>query len=100
MRTLIVGGAGYLGGAVVDELQSHTMAHGSAIHVYDNLLYERQYMKDVTFHHGDVRDRHRLLRLIEGENYDVIIWLAAIVGDPACSLNPELARAINQDAVE
>jgi nucleoside-diphosphate-sugar epimerase len=68
--------------------------------VYDNLLYERQYLKDVQFHYGDIRERHKLLRLIEGEDFDVIVWLAAIVGDPACKLNPELTKEINQDSVE
>jgi nucleoside-diphosphate-sugar epimerase len=92
MKILIVGGAGYIGGALVDYIQHHTSDNA---HVYDNLLYERQYMKNVSFHYGDIRERHKLLRLIEGEDYDVIV-----VGDPACSLNPELTKEINEDSVK
>ena len=29
-----------------------------------------------------------------------MIWLAAIVGDPACALQPLLTKAVNQDSVE
>jgi len=95
VKVLVVGGCGYLGGALVDELVS-----SYNVHVYDSLLYERQYLKPVDFHYGDIRDKHRLLSLIEGEDFDEIVWLAAIVGDPACSHNPELAKEVNQDTVE
>ena len=98
MKVLVVGGAGYIGGALVDYLIRSDEQF--EVHIYDNLLYERQYMKDVRFHYGDIRERHKLLRLIEGEDYDIIVWLAAIVGDPACSLNPELTKELNQDSVE
>jgi len=30
---------------------------------------------------------------------DAVVWLAAIVGDPACQLKPELTKEINQDSV-
>jgi len=96
MKILAIGGGGYLGGALVDLL----VKNGDNVHVYDSLLYERQYFKPVPFHYGDVRDKHRLLRLIDGEDYDAIVWLAAIVGDPACSYNEDIAREVNQDAVE
>jgi len=102
MKVLIVGGAGYIGGALVDAFRSQNVMRSTPhfdVHVYDNLLYERQYLKGVMFHYGDIRERHKLLRLIEGEDFDVIVWLAAIVGDPACQHNPELAKEINEDSV-
>ena len=53
MKILITGGAGYLGGCVVDYLISDGKHN---ITVYDNLLYEESYRKDVRFVNGDVRD--------------------------------------------
>ena len=32
--------------------------------------------------------------------YDVVIWLAAIVGDGACTVDPFLTQSINEDTVE
>jgi nucleoside-diphosphate-sugar epimerase len=48
------------------------------------------------FIHGDVRDHHALQSVLR--QTDAVIQLAAIVGDPACARQPELARAINLDA--
>ena len=56
MRVLIVGGAGYCGGAVVDCLQG-TQAE---IRVIDNLLYEEIYLKPVWFERLDIRNRPAL----------------------------------------
>lgn len=97
-RVLVVGGAGYLGGAVVDLIKRENPY--AYVKVYDNLLFERQYLKKVPFQFGDIRDRHALLSLIEGEDFDTIVWLAAMVGDPLCGHNPDLAREINEDSVQ
>ena len=94
MKVLVVGGAGYVGGAVVDILLEWD-AHDFA--VYDNLLYEDSYRKEVDFIFGDVRDQNKLSQVLK--DYDAVVWLAAIVGDGACANNPELATAINQNAV-
>lgn len=93
MNILIVGGAGYLGGAVTDLLlnSSHN------IKVYDNLLYEEIYTKKVPFIYGDVRDYKALQPLLDWA--DEVIWLAALVGDQACALNPALAKEINTDTL-
>lgn len=93
MKVLVVGGAGYIGGAVTDCL----MQAGIDFTVYDNLLYENQYLKPVDFIFGDVRDSEKLTRILP--NYTHVIWLAAIVGDGACQINPPLTVAINQESV-
>ena len=49
---LIVGGAGYVGGAVTDLL----VGGEHSIRVFDNILYEDSYRKPVDFVYGDVRD--------------------------------------------
>lgn len=94
MKILITGGAGYIGGHLTDLL----VAEGYDVTVYDNLTYEQSYRKNVPFVHGDVRDTEKLSKIIN--DFDIVIWLAAIVGDRACSFNPDLTRAVNHAAVE
>ena len=44
MKILVVGGAGYVGGGIVDKLsQEHEVT------VYDSLIYETSYRKKVNF---------------------------------------------------
>lgn len=93
-RVLVVGGAGYVGGWLVDE----AIAAGHDVRVYDLLLYEDRYLKDVPFVAGDVLDRDKLLPQLEWA--DAVVWLAALVGDPASALDPELTRKINLESVE
>ena len=93
MNILIVGGAGYVGGVIVDKLKKHHQ-----VTVYDSLIYEESYRKDVNFVYGDVRDQSKLLKLFK--NHDAVIWLAALVGDGACAINPELTFEINSDSVK
>lgn len=90
MNTLICGGAGYIGGAITD-LQPNAR-------VYDSLLYEHEYRKNVDFVLGDIRDRKKLKKQLDWA--DAVIWLAAIVGDGACAHNPQLTYEINTEAVK
>ena len=91
---LIVGGAGYVGGAVTDLL-----AGGEhSIRVFDKILYEDSYRKPVDFVYGDVRDVAALKPQLDWA--DVVVWLAAIVGDGACQLDPDTTIAVNQQSVE
>lgn len=92
-KVLITGGAGYIGGAVTDALLEKNIPFT----VYDNLLYEYQYLKPVDFIYGDVRDIKKLANILP--NYSHIIWLVAIVGDAACQIKPELTVAVNQEPV-
>lgn len=90
MNVLVVGGAGYLGGAVTDLLDN--------VRVYDNLTYEEDYLKPVDFVYGDVRDRDKLKKQLNWA--EAVIWLAALVGDGACAINPVMATEINQESVK
>lgn len=93
MNVLVVGGAGYIGGSVVDFFQERGIPHA----VYDHLLYEHQYLKPVDFIFGDVRDTQKLARVLP--RFTHVIWLAAIVGDAACRLSPALTEKVNRDSV-
>jgi len=92
MDILVVGGAGYVGGGIVDLLsKKHNVT------VYDSLIYENSFRKDVDFIFGDIRDYKKLNPILN--NYDAVIWLAALVGDGACAINPTLTHEINADTV-
>ena len=92
-KVLVVGGAGYVGGHLTDRLT----AAGHDVLVYDMLLYEDVYLKPVQFVYGDILDRERLLPYLQG--FDVVVWLAALVGDGACALDEDLTVRINVDSV-
>lgn len=96
MNILVIGGAGYIGGHLVDLLQDN----GMNVTVYDNLLYERQYFKNTNFVYGDVRDTFKLKKLLENTNYQYVIWLAALVGDGACSIDEKLTYEINVNSLD
>tara|TARA_Y100000310_G_scaffold284734_2_gene307694 strand:+ start:295 stop:1269 length:975 start_codon:yes stop_codon:yes gene_type:complete len=93
MNILIVGGAGYIGGALTDIL---TKSDHNII-VYDMLLYEESYRKKIPFVYGDIRDYDKLKGHLNWA--DVVVWLAALVGDPACALSKSLTKEINNDPV-
>ena len=90
MKILVVGGAGYVGGVIVDLLLKKK---NYKVTVFDNLLYEDSFRKNCNFIFGDIRDKNFYQKNLN--NYDVIIWLAALVGDGACAINPDLTDEIN-----
>jgi nucleoside-diphosphate-sugar epimerase len=92
-RVLITGGAGYVGGWLTDR----AIEAGHDVRVYDLLLYEDRYLKEVPFIAGDVLDYERLSPQLEWA--DTVVWLAGLVGDPACALDPTLTSKVNLDSV-
>lgn len=95
-RIMIVGGAGYVGGYLTDYLK----APQNDVLVYDKLVYENRYLKNVPFRYGDILDTDRLKGVIDEWNPDVIVWLAAVVGDGACQVNPQLTNEVNYESVK
>ena len=93
-KVLIVGGAGYIGGYATDYLTEK----GYEVCVYDNLIYETRYLKNVKFVYGDIRDTQKLYEV--SKDYDIIVLMAALVGDPACSVDPILTEEINYKAIK
>ena len=93
MKILVVGGAGYVGGGIVD-----TLSKENEITVYDSLIYESAFRKDVNFIYGDIRDYKKINSILN--NFDAVVWLAALVGDGACSINPTLTHEINSETVK
>ena len=92
----MVGGAGYIGSVLTREL----LAAGNRVRVLDSLLYDNGASiaalvehPSFGFIHGDVRSAEDVRRAVEG--VDEVVILAALVGDPVCKGNPELARDVN-----
>ena len=97
-KVLITGGAGYIGSILTPLL----LTRGFSVTVLDNLLFSQASLLDCcinpnfTFIHGDISDRCIMRKLLA--SHDVVIPLAAIVGAPACSQNPALAKLVNEEA--
>jgi len=92
-KVLVVGGAGYVGGGITDRL----IAAGHSVRVFDGLVYEDVFLKPIDFTYGDVRDRGALKPHLDWA--DAVVWLAALVGDGACSHDATLTRDINVESV-
>ena len=98
MKILVTGGAGYLGSTLVPML----IARGHRVRVVDNLLYGGGSLlacvpdPNFEFMRGDIKDFNTVEAATEG--MDAVVHLAAIVGDPACAKQPDLAQRVNVDA--
>ncbi len=96
-HVLVLGGAGFLGSVLVRRL----LERRYTVTVYDSFVYDRDSLEGIEADdffavvRGDVRDRDRLRGVIEGK--DVVVDLAAIVGDAGCDVDPAAAREINAD---
>ena len=94
-KILVTGGAGYIGTTLIPKL----LEQGHEVTVYDCLLHGGNqiipfFRKDnFKFVRGDIRDFKALSKAVMGQ--DLIIHLAAIVGFPACRMNPEVAEEVN-----
>jgi nucleoside-diphosphate-sugar epimerase len=98
-RTILVtGGAGYLGSTLVPVLlaRGHTVRVLDSLAVGDGCALLQVWGRDgFDFVAGDVRDHDTRALALRG--VDTVVHLAAIVGDPACSRDPDLARMVNVD---
>jgi nucleoside-diphosphate-sugar epimerase len=98
MNILVTGGAGYVGSILVPLL----LADGHRVRVLDSLLHGGESLLGVWSHpsfefvYGDIRDRAKLQAAVAGT--EAVVHLAAVVGDPACSSQPDVARAVNLQA--
>jgi nucleoside-diphosphate-sugar epimerase len=99
-KVLVTGGAGYLGSHVVRQL----LQKGYQVKVLDNLTYGDSGLKDILheskleFIKGDICNIKDVVKAVKG--CSIVIALAAIVGDPACSLNEEETINTNYESTK
>ncbi len=95
---LVAGGAGYIGSVLVPSL----LERGCEVTVVDNLIHDQTSLMDCCsnskfdFIKGDISDYSLINKILP--RFDIIILLAAIVGAPACKINPTVTKLVNYDA--
>jgi nucleoside-diphosphate-sugar epimerase len=96
--TLVTGGSGYIGAMLVRELREA----GREVRVLDSLLHgqeeiaHEQERSSVQVIRADIRDTEARRRALAGVT--AVVHLAAIVGDPACALDPAISDEVNVQA--
>lgn len=100
MKILVTGGAGYLGSVLVNKL----LEKSYQVAVFDILMFGGEslinHISDSHFSliRGDIRNKNLLQEILFNGNFDAVIHLAALVGEPACKINPLLTKQINYKA--
>ena len=99
-HVLVTGGAGYVGSGLLRELLSEDYY----VTCVDKLMFGGESLLDIwhnknfTFIKCDVNDWDSFNKILSDNNFDAVIHLAAIVGDPACKMHPDLANKTNWDS--
>jgi len=94
-RILLTGGAGYVGGAFL----MHALSKGYQIRCIEKMIYGGRhisgllYNPNVEFIYGDIRDKELIRNALN--NIDIVVHLAAIVGDLPCQVAPKTSVSIN-----
>ena len=94
-KVFIIGGAGYVGSALVPKM----LESGYHVTVYDLFIYGEDVLEkdpNLITIKGDVRNIDLLEVYLKG--FDYVIHLACISNDPSFELNPELGKSINLDS--
>jgi len=99
-KVLVTGGAGYIGSVLVRQLldKGYRVSVADVLRSGGESLLELAMHPRFEFHCVDIRDREQMSSLLQG--CWAVAHLAAIVGDPACKAEPELARSINFDGAK
>jgi nucleoside-diphosphate-sugar epimerase len=101
MKTVLVtGGAGYVGSGFLRTL----LKEGYHVICVDKLMFGGESILDLLhdsnfiFYSCDIGNFDAFDRILTSHTIDAVVHLAAIVGDPACTREPELAMQTNWTA--
>lgn len=101
-NVLVTGGAGYVGSGLLREL----LNQGYAVTCVDNLMFGGESLLDIwhhknfTFAKCDINHWPAFTKILVKGNFNAVIHLAAIVGDPACKLHSDLAKKTNWESTK
>jgi nucleoside-diphosphate-sugar epimerase len=99
-RLLLIGGAGYIGSALLPKL----LARGFSVRLLDLLFFGTDPIANLLDHpgleliSGDFRDVATVAAAVKG--MDTVVHLGGIVGDPACALDEKVTMEVNLLATE
>jgi nucleoside-diphosphate-sugar epimerase len=97
-HVLVIGGAGYIGSALLPKL----LSNGYRVRLLDLLMFDTDPIDQILGHpnleiiQGDFRHVGKIVEVMQG--IDAVVHLGAIVGDPACELDRELTTEVNLSA--
>lgn len=88
MKTLVTGGAGYIGGTVAEQL----LADGHTVTVLDNLSHGHRALvpQGATFVEGDLADRSLVERVLREGRFDGVLHFAALIEAGESMQKPEI----------
>ena len=97
---LVSGGVGYLGSTLV----GHLLSLGYNVVAIDSLLFGGESLLGILGHPNfrfirvDIAETDAVNTILDDYKIQAVVHLAAIVGDPACAKQPDLARKVNYEA--
>lgn len=100
MKILVTGGAGYIGSTLTRQL----LKKGNIVTVFDSLRFGGESVidllseKNFKFINGDIRRKKEVISALK--SIECVIHLAALVGEPACKINPKETEEINHQGAK
>jgi nucleoside-diphosphate-sugar epimerase len=98
-KILLIGGEGYIG----SELKSFFLQKGNFVVSLDNLIFKQKKPKNTSnfkFYKLDISNYQNYKNIIYKYNFDLIVLLAGLVGDPITKKYPKESKAINLNGVK
>ncbi len=95
-KILITGGLGFSGSVLTE----HLLKKNFHVTVIDKILFDNKQIKkfssfkNFVFYRYDILNK-KVENIFKTNNFDFVLHLAAIVGDPACKVNKNLTNKIN-----
>ena len=102
MHILVTGGAGYIGSTLIGDLlkKGHYVTCVDVLKFGKKPILQFLNIKNFIFAECDINEKDKFEKILSKRNYDSLIRLAAIVGDPACNLYSKEAKLTNLETTK